>query len=262
MLRNAKELEGYELRASDGKIGHVSDFFFDDERWTVRYFVVETGTWLEGRSVLISPVSVTRPAWEERVLPVSLTREQVEKSPGIDTQQPVSREHEAALLQHYSWPMYWGAGFPEMGFAMPMVPPLEFGGAQRARETEKLAPTEVHEDPHLRSVRAVTNYTLHATDGSIGHVDDFLLDDATWQIRYLVVDPRNWWPGKRVVIAPQWIDRVGWSDAQVHVQLTRAAIKASPAYDPSKPPDADYLRGLHEHYGQPPHPTDERTLRP
>lgn len=247
MLRNAKELERFALRARDGDIGHVSDFFFDDVRWTVRYLVVDTGPWLKQRSVLISPASVLQAAWNERLLPVNLTREQVEKSPAIDTQQPVSREHEAALLQYYSWPVYWGAGFPEMGFTMPLVPlpGIPAGGEDPSRS---VSAAEVKQDHHLRSVRAVTGYTIDAADGRIGHVDDFLIDDETWAIRYLVIDTRNWWPGKRVVIAPQWIERVGWHDAQVHVRLTRAAIKGSPEYDPEAPVAEEYGRRLEDHY--------------
>lgn len=255
MLRKAKDLELYELRARDGKIGHVQDFFFDDQRWTVRYFVVDTGTWLNSRKVLISPVSVTQTEWNERLLAVNLTREQVENSPSVDTQQPVSREHEAALTQYYNWPAYWGAaGFPDAGFGMPIMPPnLGEDEAARARARREASGAAVHEDHHMRSVRAVTGHTIEATDGTIGHVDDFLLDDATWEIRYLVVDTRNWWPGKKVLIAPQWIDEVGWNEAKVYVQMTRQAIKGSPSYDPSKPLAPEYARALHDYYGQPWH---------
>ena len=256
MLRNAKDLEGYELRARDGIIGHVDDFFFDDRQWIIRYFVVNTGSWLESREVLISPVSVTAPAWSERLLPVNLTREQVEKSPSVDTQQPVSREHEVALMQYYNWPAYWGAaGFPDAGFGMPFVPvvPPGYEAAMAARKAEHATPPSmVHEDHHMRSVRAVTGHSIEATDGTIGHVDDFLIDDQSWQIRYLVVDTRNWWPGKKVLLAPNWINEVGWSEALVRVGHSREEIKSSPAYDPKKPLAREYLDQLHQHYDRPP----------
>lgn len=265
MLRHAKELEHYELRARDGKIGHVDDFFFDDRTWTVRYLVVDTGTWLDSRKVLISPTAVSRAEWDRKCLPVNLTQEQVRHSPSIDTEAPVSREHEAALIQYYNWPAYWGAtGFPEMGFVLPVAPIMPPDAARDARQLQQREAAEagrvsrggtaVHEDRHLRSVRAVTGHGIEATDGAIGHVDDFLIDDRSWEIRYLVVDTRNWWPGKKVIVAPQWIHEVGWDEAKVHVDLTRGVIKSSPAYDPTQQVTPDYAGQLHRHYGRPPPP--------
>jgi hypothetical protein len=264
MLRHAKELEHYELRARDGKIGHVHDFFFDDRAWTVRYLVVDTGTWLNSRKVLISPTAVSRAEWDKKCLPVNLTQEQVRSSPSIDTEAPVSREQEAALSQYYNWPAYWGApGFPDVGFTLPVVPimPPDIAGAggtdhpdlaARGASRESRTAAAVHEDRHLRSVRAVTGHTIEATDGAIGHVADFLIDDRSWDIRYLVADTRNWWPGKKVIVAPQWIHEVGWDEAKVFVDLTRNAIKSSPAYDPAQQVTPDYAGQLHRHYGRPP----------
>jgi hypothetical protein len=251
MLRNATELEQFELRARDGKIGHVVDFFFDDQQWTVRYLVVDTGTWLDSRKVLISPVAVSRAEWDRRMLPLNLTQDQVRDSPRIDTEQPVSREHEAALLQYYNWPAYWGvAGFPDVGFVMPVVPFAAVPPMPQVEPHRDEPAVAVHEDHHLRSVRAVTGHMIEARDGAIGHVDDFLIEDREWAIRYLVVDTRNWWPGKKVLIAPQWIARVGWEESKVHVDLTRTAIKSSPAYDPTQPLTPDYAGLLNEHYRQ------------
>ena len=255
MLRHAKDLESYELRARDGVVGHVRDFFFDDRAWGVRYLVIDTGSWLDSRRVLISPTAVSRAEWDRKLLPVNLTREQVRHSPGVDTEAPVSREHEAALLQYYNWPAYWGAaGFPDIGFAPPIVPVPIFPPDARAREQAQ-AGAAVHEDHHLRSVRSVTGHAIEATDGQIGHVADFLIDDRSWEIRYLVVDTRNWWPGKKVILAPQWIHEVGWDEAKVYVDLTRQSIQASPAYDPAGQITPDYAGQLHEHYGRPPPPT-------
>jgi hypothetical protein len=251
MLRHAKQLEKYELRARDGKIGHVQDFFFDDRSWTVRYLVVDTGSWLNSRRVLISPTAVSGAEWERKLLPVNLTREQVRGSPGVETETPVSREQEVALTQYYNWPAYWGAaGFPDVGFAvhtLPVVPPEVV-----ARDAARRAGSAVEQEHHLRSVRAVTGHAIEATDGAIGHVDDFLIDDRSWAIRYVVVDTRNWWPGKKVVIAPEWIHEVGWDEAKVFVDLARDTIKAGPAYDPATELTPGYAGKLHEHYGRPP----------
>ena len=253
MLRTAKSLERFELRARDGNIGHVRDFYFDDRSWTVRYLVVETGSWLNSREVLISPASIGVADWQERFLPVDLSIQQVRNSPPIDTQQPVTPEQELQLTEYYNWPAYWGAaGFPDVGFVPLMMPSAL---AVYAPPGGKRSGT-VAEEHHLRSVRDVSAYPLEANDGPLGHVSDFLIDDTTWRIRYLLVSTATWWPGKKILIAPQWIDEVGWDERCVYVALSRRAIESSPAYDPKMPVTPDYSLRLHEHYGQPP-PDDE-----
>lgn len=200
MLRSSKDLRGYTLHATDGDIGTVADFYFDDARWTVRYLVADTGGWLSGRQVLISPLALGAADWQERRLHTTLTREQVEHSPGSDTDQPVSRQHESELARYYRWPYYWGAAEAWGGYTYP----YELMAATAAAEADRQEPPaeEEHGDPHLQSVREVTGYRIGARDGAIGHVEDFIVDDQSWAIRYLVVDTRDWLPGKRVLIAP------------------------------------------------------------
>lgn len=248
MLRKARDLDDFALHARDGRIGHVRDFFFDDRRWTIRYLVVETGTWLDHREVLIAPAAVHAPDWSERVLPVDLTREQVEQSPTVDPDEPVSREQELLLAQYYNWPMYWaGAGFADTMFLpTAFVPPSVGMSPRRAGATSSLDAQH-----HIRSVADIRGHRIEANDGPIGHVDDFLIDDDDWTIGYLVVDTRNWWPGKRVLLAPDWIFEVGWEDAKVFVDLSRQTIKRSPTYDSGVPVTREYADLLHEHYGQP-----------
>jgi hypothetical protein len=255
MLRNARDLEQLEVHASDGAIGHVRDLFFDDQRWQVRYIVVGTGSWMEGREVLISPAAVRRVGGGERphVLEVGLTRQQVERSPAVNTQQPVSREHEAALIQYYQWPMYWAAaGMPDAGLGLPIAPLAMSAPLPAIADRSAGAVAEaVQEDYHLRSVRAVRNHHIEARDGGVGHVEDFLVEDTDWSVRALVIDTRNWWPGKQVLIAPDWIDRVGWVEARVFVGLPREAIKSSPEFDRTAPIAPGYLDRLHAHYRWP-----------
>lgn len=264
MLRNVKKLERCELRARDGKIGHVDDFLFDDRQWTIRYLVADTGHWLESRRVLISPAALAAPEFERHMMPVNLMRDQVRHSPPVDSVYPLSREQELLLTQYYSWPAYWSsAGFADPGFVPPMVP-LDFeaaGGGERGRfparphadnpGSARTVPAQ--DEPHVRSIRNVSTFNLEATDGPVGHVDDFLVDDRTWEIRYVVVATRNWLPGKKVLVAPAWIEDVDWNGARVQVSLTRAAIKASPPYDPSEPLSSEYTSHLHEYYGRPRH---------
>jgi hypothetical protein len=187
VLRSLKVMLGYTVLAKDGDIGKVHDFYFHDDNWIIRYLVVDTGHWLPGRKVLVTPSALREPHWEGLTFPVALTRDQVEKSPDIDTDQPVSRQQETALHNHYGWPTYWidpGTG------AWPAVAPMSLIFAPL--KPSKTA-TEAKADPHLRSVREVTGYHIHASDGEMGHVEDFIVDHALWVIRYMVVHASNWY---------------------------------------------------------------------
>lgn len=251
MLRNAKELRGYAIRATDGLIGRVDDIYFDDQSWVVRYLVVDTGDWLSRRQVLISPLALGSPDWMTQVLPVNLTKAQVEHSPHIDTQKPVSRQHETEFMAYYGYPAYWGgAGVWGMG-AYAGSPTIQ----HRIEEDLKAHRTDSDQetgDSHLRSCNAVMGHRIEATDGGIGRVEDFLLDDDGWAIRYLIVGTSNWkvWAGHQVLVAPQWIDEVSWPEARVSVDLTRQALKKAPPYDPARQLDRQREQAMFEHYGR------------
>jgi sporulation protein YlmC with PRC-barrel domain len=247
MLRSVKDLRGYAIHATDGVIGEVEDMYFDDERWAIRYLVIDTGGWLSGREVLVSPIAIGQPDWLKQFLPVSLTKAQVEKSPDIDTRQPVSRQHEAAYLGYYGYPYYWGgAGVWGMG-AYPGD--LTTAGAIDANMKAREMPAPPSGDVHLRGCRAVTGYHIHASDGEIGHVEDFIVDDHTWAIRYLVVNTSNWWAGHSMLVAPPWIEAVDWSTSKVSVGLTRHAIQSAPRYDAVAQFTREQEQALYEHYG-------------
>jgi len=249
-LRNARVLIGHELRARDGIIGEVVDLYFDDEQWRLRYFVVETGAWLNKRRVLISPEAVQTPELNTNILPVDLTQEQVKESPPVETDQPFSRQSEEALRRHYGWPYYWGGAFAGSDFNLP-TPALVQTSLPTIKTTSSV--TASFADPHLRSVNEVSGYRIHATDGEIGHAVDFLIDDRTWDILYLIVDTRNWLPGKKVVVSPWWISEVKWIESEFVVDLARETIKRSPDYDPETPMSVDYAGRLHDYYGRPFH---------
>jgi sporulation protein YlmC with PRC-barrel domain len=247
MLWRASTLRGYEIQATDGRIGSVSDLLFDDTDWTVRWLVIDTGDWLPDRKVLLPPSAVDEPDPANRVVPVALTRERVEQSPSIETDAPVSRQMETDLYGHYGWAPYWyGAyGAPMDLAAGAVIPPA----VQRGADGDVGAPREEHGDPHLRSAHEVTGYYVRATDDDIGHIEEFLIEPESWTVRYLVIDTRNWWPGKMVLISPKWIRDVSWNDRQVRVDLTRAQVKDGPEFDPSTTVDRAYEERLHSHYG-------------
>ena len=222
----------------------------DDDRWAIRYLVVDTGSWLPGRKVLISPHAIGRPDWMAQQLPVTLTKAQVEGSPDVDTRKPVSRKYNGRNLRYYGYPHYWGgAGLWGLG-AYPGSLTIE-GSFEAAMKAARTAPMHTPGDSHLRSCRVVAGYHIHALDGDIGHVKDLLVEDRTWAIRYLIVDTSNWWRGHDVLIAPQWIESLSWPDAKVSVGLTRQAVQDAPAYDAAAHLDREQEQAMHEHYGRP-----------
>ncbi len=259
MLRSTNDLLGYAIQASDGTIGHVMDFYFDDATWVVRYLVVDAGSWLASRKVLVSPMAITQPDWSEKSLRVSMTKEQVRNSPDIDTEKPVSRQHEEQYLTYYNYPYYWGGtglwgGEMYPGMMIPGVDGLEEPLTRKLESEEAHARAQAalhdHDDPHLRSCKEVVGYHIHASDGDIGHVQGLLVDEQSWAIRYMVVDTSNWWLGHKVLIAPPWIHDVSWADSKVSVDLKRQAVKDAPPYNPAAHLSREHEAGVHEHYGR------------
>jgi hypothetical protein len=239
MLNKAKTLKGYKLDSFDGEIGTVKEFYFDDHHWTIRYLVANTGAWLMDRQVLISPYALVAVNKEEQYITVDLTKKQIEDSPSLNSDKPVSRQFENDYYGYFGWPLYWSGRY--MWGAYPYI----VRDREKWRESTQGGKAW---DPNLRSTSTVNGYYIQAADGEIGHVEDFIVDDETWAIRYLIVDTRNWWPGKKVLISPKWIERVSWSESKVFVNLTRETIKQSPEYTEESLITRDYETGLHRHY--------------
>ncbi len=239
MLRLAKNLKGYKLSARDGEIGQVKEFYFDDQSWAVRYLIADTGTWLTGRQVLISPYALDPARENDKVIPVDLTRKQIENSPSLDADKPVSRQYEMQYYPYYGWAGYWGG--PYMWGTGPS--PNRGQGAWSDKISHKDS-----DDLHLRSTKDVAGRTIQAEDGEVGHLEDFVVDDEVWAIRYLIVGTRNWWPGKKVLISTQWIERISWEESKVFVNLTRETIKQAPEYTEAALITRDYEEELHRHY--------------
>lgn len=247
MLRSEKQLEGFAIGATDGAIGKVRDFYFDDQAWAIRYVVVDTSPWLGGREVLISPYAFGTPDWSSRIMPVKISKDKIRHSPGIDTAKPISRQYEKGYLGYYGYPYYWG-GSGLWGEDMYPGTLLTGMGASSYRGYLKSTGDDDEGDPHLRSCEAVEGYDVHASDGDIGHIQGFILDDYTWSIRYLVVNTSNWWLGHQVLVSPEWIEQISWSQSKVTTNLDREAIKASPAYDGAALIDRDAEEVLYNHY--------------
>ncbi len=255
MLHTFTDLKHCSLAATDGDIGSVDDLYFDDQSFTVRYLVVDTGTWLPGRKVLISPRCLRQEQANDRKLAIGLSRQQVKDSPDIDAERPIERKDEVALATYYGYPNYWGGPYrwgdlpyPELNALSGFTPARHSEGAAVAEEIRARAEQSVN--PHLHSAEDLTGYAIQAADGSIGHVEEWLIDDRDWAIRYLVIDTVNWLPGKKVLVASNWIKHISYDDSMVFVDMTREAIKNAPEYDPNRL-DRDYEDQLHRHYGKP-----------
>jgi hypothetical protein len=261
MLRSLKDMEGYSIGATDGVIGQVRDFYFDDESWVIRYLVVETDAWHANKRVLVSPLSLGRPDWSKKEFPASITKYQISKSPDIDTDKPISQQHEMGYLGYYGYGNYWG-GSGLWGGAL--YPDMLQGGLESARDgsagadlpggrrtigTSRYASRPRHDDPHLRSGNAVMRYYVHASDGDIGHVQGILVDERSWAIHYVIVNTSNWWLGHQVLIAPEWIDDIDWAESKLLVDLTRRSVKDAPRYDPDLPFTVEREKILHGYYG-------------
>ena len=227
MVRSIKQLYGDKLGASDGEIGHVKDFYFDDQNWAVRYLVADTGSWLPGRQVLISPHAFGNLEQTGNVLRVNLTRKQIENSPSIESHKPVSRQYEEEYYRYYGWPFYWQgdalwgmSGFPILELPSKPLPGEPTPASDRHPESA---------DAHLRSAQAVNGYHLQASDGTSGHVCDFMMDAQSWAIRQLVIKTGHRFSGKEVQLPTRMVDRISYPDSTVFVNLTRAAVEQSPA---------------------------------
>jgi hypothetical protein len=253
MLWNTSTIKGYAIEASDGRLGTVSDFLFDDATWLIRWLVVDTGTWLSGRKVLLPPSVLGHVDMVREKFPIRSTKQEIKDSPNIDTDRPVSRQMESHVYDYYGWNPYWnnglymGAYSHGLGYIGGMMPPPI---SKSTRGDERMAHARhEHDDPHLRSVTAVTGYHIHALDGAIGHVEDFLVEDADWSIHYVIVDTKNWWPGKKVLISPWSTKDIEWSNRLVNLSVGRQKIKDSPAYDRATTIDRTYERQYQKYYG-------------
>jgi len=263
MLNAVSSLTGFEIQAKDGALGSVTDFLFDDNTWKVRWMVVDTGGWLTGRKVLIHPSAVVSAEYGARELTVALTKAQVEGSPDILQDRPVSQQMQNDLYSYYDWDPLSGGGIAGSGLyggamygggtgaiASPLSAPVYFG-ASAVRQAERGEVNLEDGDPHLRSIAEVTGYHVHATDGNIGHVEDFLVESGSWGVRYLVVDTSNWWVGQHVLISPYAVKAVDWSDHHIKLDIARDKVRASPSWNPADTINGEFEKRLHSHYDWP-----------
>ena len=249
LLTSLSELQGYRLLAGEEKLGKISDYLIDETEWTIRIIVVDIGNWLTGRKVALDSSVFHVPGSERREVRVDLTREKIESGPTLDENETVSGQHRKALSIHYGWPMAWHAGTPGFGpTAAPVHPDTLSPFKESAAETH---PEEPESETSLHSFREIEGYSIEATDGSIGHVEDFIADPVDWKLRYLVVDTRKWLPGKKVLVGLNWLRSISFPDRSARIDLQREQIRKGPLYDPDGSLDRAYEDRLHDYYNLP-----------
>lgn len=232
-LEIKKDLHGREIAAVDGDIGSVVDCYFDDRHWTVRYLVVDTGSWLSGHQVLISPASVSAGQPDKTKLHVDLSRDQVSRSPNADSDMPVSRQFEEAHARYYGYPFYWDGPYIwgnvqyPLGGSQPFTQPLSGDNPAGGRVRELQALEARARQSHLRSSKEVAGYRLVARDGAVGHVEDLLMDERDWSISHLLVDTRDWLPGGKVRLPVAAVEHIDWATREVRIAASRDEVKAA-----------------------------------
>ena len=249
MLRSIKDLIGYPLHATDGDFGKVTDCLIDDKEWGLRYLVADTGGWLKRHEVIVSPRSLDQPevGWFDRHLPVKLTKEELEKSPPLESKKPISQLYEEEFARYFKHEMYWEGSFI-WGAALSPSYRAQPPASVEALHEERL---KWIADRCLRSAKEVMGYAVEASDGEIGHVDDLILQTDQWRVRYLVIDTRNWLPGKKVLADVDWVEDIDWSSEKVAVNQTRDKIRHSPTYHAHDAVNRKYEEEFYDYYGEP-----------
>lgn len=241
MLTNLKTLKNYRLNANDGEVGGIKEFLFDNKFWTIRYLVVNTGTWLNKRRVLLSPYFIGDADHRHGLINVNLLKEQIENSPSLESDQPVTRQYEESYYSYYGAPVYWG-GSSMWGYSGSIIRDRD-----RWNTNSENAETWTSD---LLSSDELDDYDIQASDGEFGHVDGFIVDDENWAIRYIVIDTKSWLPGKKVLVSPEWIESINANDSLVRVNLTRDAIKDAPSWDEDEIITRDYETKLFNYYNR------------
>ncbi len=242
MLIAFSRIKNTVLEGTDDKVGTIADLLIDGDSWDVRYIVADSGIWLPGREFLISPTVLSDCDWHDHAARVEMTRDKVRTSPGVDAASPVSRRMERALALHYGWPTYWYGGAVGPAATIPPGPEVATDDRRPIGDEDEL--------PNLRSVSELSGYYLQAADGDLGHIEDLIVDDEAWVIRYIAVDTKNWLPGRKVLVAPDWFTDVSWADATASVDLPQDKIKQAPSYIPTQPINRDSEERLYDFYGR------------
>jgi hypothetical protein len=245
MLRSLKDLQNYKIHAKDGDLGSVHSFLFDDLSWSLKYLVVDTGKWLPGKKVLISPFDIDDLLWKDKIMNLRLKIDDIENSPSINDKQPVYLQMQEQKRKKLSSTTI----IPAVGTPIPTYVTLN-EDLQLNEITKHAEKNNIN--THLRSSLEVMGYHMNATDGEIGYLDDIIIEDnLTWKIHYIIIYIGNWLTGKKVIVSPNWIDNIHWENKLIDIDLTKEKVEESPEYNPSEPVNREYETVLYDYYGKP-----------
>ena len=244
MLRQIRELGTYRLHATDGDIGHLEQFYFEDRDWKIRYFVMNIGTWLHGKKVLMSPSAIIGVDAPTKTINAAFTKQQVQESDDVGIHKPEGLEQPHDYSLYIGWPYYLGLNALNDSDRGPV--PRRAHDPKKGKTSERTM-LQLN-DEHLRSSKVVSRYHVMAVDGEIGQIEDGIVDDQTWTIQYVVSTVRNWRSSKKVLLPTEWILWVSAAESNVYVSLSRKNIATAPAFDPEKPLTRDLEIALYNHY--------------
>lgn len=248
MFKNLLDIKGFNLKGPNGNIGTCQDALFDDQAWTVRYVDVDTGGWLSERRVLLSPISLGAPSWEKGEIYTELTGDQIESSPKLDSQSPISKEWEDSFFKFHGWP-YYGVGMHMWGLT-------HYPDESELKKIHSASPTsDIHKNTNqtIRSASELREYEVSARDGEVGRIKDFVFDTETWAIRYLVIENHSFLQRKKTIVSPFWVSHIDWMERACVIDLNRAEIECSPQPEGESNDylDREFEMKLHNHYQRP-----------
>ncbi len=246
MLESFRDLRRFEVDGSDGRVGRLTDLLFDDRAWRVRYLVVDTGGLLTPHPVLLGPELLERVAGEQRTVIVGVATDRVAASPPVESHPPVSRQGEEAIRAYFGLPPLHAPPAPDVDVWGRPVP----SGTPDPVEAERRAVEQESVDPHLRSARTWLGYGVEGRGDHLGEVDDLLIEPGeTWRVRYFVVDTGRWLPGKRRLVATDWVGAISHDARHVRVDLDRERMREAPDFATAADIDRGAEHWLFRHYG-------------
>ncbi|MEJ2024010.1 MAG: PRC-barrel domain-containing protein [Deltaproteobacteria bacterium] len=245
MLRSSRNLMEIVIQAEDGEIGRCKDFLVDEMSWIIRYMVADTSKWLPGRKVLIPPDVLKTPDWDLKHIPVQMTRAQIEQSPVLDEDAPVSRRYEKRYYGHFGWPPYW-VGSAALGEVPNPYPISEMQSHVEDKNTDP-------KKPHFPSLKQLRDFPVKAEGEDVGHLHDCMMDLPDWIVRYLVVDISKWYQlkARKILLIPEAVTNIDLIDREIRTNIMREDMKNCPEYNEETPLDRDFEVVLHDYYGWP-----------
>jgi hypothetical protein len=247
MLWNVSVIKGYAVAGSNGPLGTASDFLFDDASWKMRWLIVDTGDRCSDRQALVPASVLDRPDPALRCFSVNLTVQEAKNCQSPDQDLPVSRQGGRDLHAYYGWEPYLAGSCFEGAIAAKFVP-RPYCAEMRLRDRETATPPKKFGDPHLRSVEEIIGYHVHATDGEIGHVEDFLAEESGWDIRSVKVSTKSWISRTSVLVSPVSVTMIDWIERLVFLDIDRQKVKLSTPYDPRTTVDGRYAASALPYY--------------